>query len=451
MNNKNLSHAVVIFSTITLLAWVLVVPGVVGMQAEAELNLSEKNTISTIALPITTRPAIFVRGWFFSVAKSDYIVKLGTQNLHLAVEHHINQFAIPFYRWAKVTHSVAVINDQGMAAPLPLHLIASTDKLFFGGYATHITAPEIDLNHVLGWHLKANNVSVNIKGVSNQSQQVELTVPSMTVSNDANLFYSNLTNLNFSASSSGDQTATGVWEQQGNFKFEKIETGNNGKPMMSMNNFMMAEELKDRGANVDVIYHTKVGRSVIGDTSQMTADDIHFDFSYTNLNKDGLLKLRTAAREFTDEDQTLSPMEQANQQLARIDTILKQSSGLLASSPGFKIDQFSLTTPHGVVAGTMQVSFNGSGISPNQLSSTTFPELMKQRISGKATLNVARDVFMQATDNKNPAQAINQQQLKAAQLKAFVDQGYVKDDGKQLTMESSFGPQGLLINGKRIM
>ncbi|AMP00423.1 hypothetical protein CAter10_2827 [Collimonas arenae] len=229
----------------------------------------------------------------------------------------------------------------------------------------------------------------------------------------------------------------------------------------------MDTDLKDHGNNFDLVYQTKIDKSLFGDANGVVADDIHFDFSYLNLNKDALLKIQAASKAFYEDMAKTQPAAGADaaavaaagddstdaklaQQKAHMAVLMQHAGELVASSPGFRIDRLSLKTPNGDVAGNFEVNLDGKGLAPDALKGDNVMALLKERISGKGSLTLARDVFLNAFEQKNAA-APAQRQMKENQLKMYVDQGYIKDDGKQLSLESTFGPQGVAINGKRIM
>ena len=452
---------------VVVLAWVAVVPGLVGMRAEAELSKIDQATLNSSSLPVTAKLASFQRGWFSSTAKTEYAIAMGPQPIRLAVTHQINQFAIPFYRWAKITHTITLVDDKGVETPLPVKLDASSDKLFFGGFSTNIAAPEIDWKNEEGLHVVGKNLTLNFHGKSGETQKYELNLPSLSATTAATQLNFNLSNLNLSGTYKDEKSATDTWKQDGRIKLDSVEATRNGSAFLKLQNLVMDTDLKDHGNNFDLVYQTKIDKSLFGDANGVVADDIHFDFSYLNLNKDALLKIQAASKAFYEDMAKTQPAAGADaaavaaagddstdaklaQQKAHMALLMQNAGELVANSPGFRVDRLSLKTPNGDVAGTFEVNLDGKGLAPDALKGDNVMALLKERISGKGSLTLARDVFLNAFEQKNAA-APAQRQRKESQLKMYVDQGYIKDDGKQLSLESTFGPQGVAINGKRIM
>lgn len=451
---------------VIVLAWVAVVPGIVGMRAEAEFGKMDQDALGSSSLPISTKLASFQRGWFSSTAKTEYAISMGAQPVRLAVTHQVNQFAIPFYRWAKITHTIALVDDKGAETPLPVKLNASSDKLFFGGLSTSVAAPEIDWQNQEGLHIVGKNLNLNFHGKSGETQKYELNLPSLSATTAGTQINVNLSNLNLNGTYKDEKSATDTWKQDGHIKLDSIEAARNGNAFLKLQNLVMDTDLKDHGNNFDLVYQTKIDKSLFGDANGVVADDIHFDFSYLNLNKDGLLKIQAASKAFYEAAAKAPPVAGAGvaavaapddstdaklaQKKAQMAMLMQHAGELAASSPGFRIDRFSLKTPNGEVAGTFEVNLDGKGLTPDALTGDNVMALLKEKISGKGSLTLARDVFLNAFEQKNAA-APAQRQMKENQLKMYVNQGYIKDDGKQLSLESTFGPQGVVVNGKRIM
>ncbi len=454
---------------VVVLAWVAVVPGIVGMRAEADFGKFDQDALGSSSLPISTKLASFQRGWFSSTAKTEYAISMGAQPVRLAVTHQVNQFAIPFYRWAKITHTIALVDDKGVETPLPVKLNASSDKLFFGGLSTSVAAPEIDWQNQEGLHIVGKNLNLNFHGKSGETQKYELNLPSLSAISAGTQINVNLSNLNLSGTYKDEKSATDTWKQDGHIKVDSIEATRNGNAVLKLQNLVMDTDLKDHGNNFDLVYQTKIDKSLFGDANGVVADEIHFDFSYLNLNKDGLLKIQAASKAFYEAAAKAPPVAGADvaavaapaagddstdaklaQKKAQMAMLMQHAGELAASSPGFRIDRFSLKTPNGEVAGTFEVNLDGKGLTPDALTGNNVMALLKEKISGKGSLTLARDVFLNAFEQKNAA-APAQRQMKENQLKMYVNQGYLKDDGKQLSLESTFGPQGVVVNGKRIM
>ncbi|AIY40537.1 hypothetical protein LT85_1379 [Collimonas arenae] len=456
------SQLAIAVGAVLVVAWVAVVPGIIGMNAEAEMNKNAGDALSTSSFPVTAKLESFQRGWFSSTAKVDYNFLSAPQPIHLVVEHHINQFAIPFYRWAKITHTITMLDDKGVATPLPFNIDASTDKLFFGGFSSKFSAADVDWKSKDGLHIAGKQLALKIGGKTGEELQYEINVPSLTATVTDGLLNINLAGLNLDGNYKDEKSAADTWKQYGHIKLDNIDATKNGVTLLKLRDLAIDTDLKDHGESFDLLYQAKADKSTFGDA--FSADDIRVDFSYLNLNKDALLKLQTASKAFYLEASktpvaatagAVTDEANMNAQLAKqkayMSAMMKQVGGFITSSPGFKVDRFSLKTPNGDVAGTLEAHLDGKDFPLEALGGDNVMALLKERFSGKGSLNAARDVFVNAVDKKNTIPEAQQRQMKESQLKMLVDKGFVKDDGKRLSLESTFGPQGVAINGKRVM
>ncbi|MEO6919108.1 MAG: DUF945 family protein [Collimonas sp.] len=458
------SQLAIAVSAALVVAWIAVVPGLVGIKAETEMSKNTEDALTSSSFPVTAKLESFQRGWFSSTAKIDYTVFSAAQPIHLVVDNHINQFAIPLYRWAKVTHTIAMLDDKGVSAPLPFNIDASTDRLFFGGFSSKLSAADVDWKNKEDLHIVGKQLALKVSGKAGGKLQYEISVPSLTATTVAGLININLVNLNVNCSYTDEKTATDTWKQQGHIQLDNIKVTKNGATYLQLQNLAMDTNARDHGENLDLVYQTKIDKSTFGDTGAFNAEDIHLDFSYLNLNKVALLKLQAASKAFYLEASKAPAAAtadadinaQLSKQKAYVSALMKQAGGFITSSPGVKVDRFSLKTPNGDVAGTLEAHLEGKDFPVEALGGDNVMALLKERFSGKGSLNVARDVFLNASDKKNTTpEALQlqstQRQMKENQLKMLVDKGFVKDDGKHLSLESTFGPQGVQINGKHVM
>lgn len=442
------------FAVLAVVA-VLALPALVGMNAEAQLRQAELNLIKEGSLPISVKPIYFHRGWFSSDARSEYTMMLGTQAVRFNVNHHINQFVIPFYRWAKINHEVTHLEFGDTNITLPDKLSISTDKLFFGGFATHLSAANITIGSDEAAKFILSNPNIDMTVSPDHAQQFEMTIPTLSLVGPANSGTLNLVNLVINGSNGANSASDTPWHQHSQAKLDVIELTSKGVSAFALHNISMNADLKDRGANIDMIYQTSIQHSEFGDDSGVKANDIHLNFSYLNLNKSGLLKLEAAIKAMNATQAGQMEASDTAAQRARLvkeqlDAVLKQSTDMFSSSPSFSIDQFNMKTAFGDVDGKMEVHFNGDQFDAQQINSDNVVQIVKARTFGVASLNVARTIFMHtsASADKNTAM---QQQLKENMLRMYVGQGYIVDDGRTLSVDARFGPQGVEVNGKHIM
>ena len=449
------------FTLIALLVLaMLVVPYLVGMSAEAEFRNAEQQAVANSPYVVTLKPVYFHRGWFSSDARSEYLIMTGSQPSYLYMNHHINQFVIPFYRWAQVRHEITHLEVTGQAVAIPVDLTLTTDKLFFGGVATRLAAPLISMQSSDGTQFSVKGLNFQARINNDGSHQLELAIPSASIVSGMRMPAFNLTNLTLNSLSSGTQTVAATWVQNGALHIDKIDAANGPTTLFALVNLSMQGELKDHGQNIDVIYHSTVEKSQFGPADELGARDINLDFSYLNLNKAALLSLQASLRDMNAQAQALAqtPASDANSldpamQQARFkqsaQELLHKSGTLIANSPAFKIDRLSMKTQFGDIHGSGEVHVNGDNFHAEEVNIDNLTDVLKSRLSGSGSIDVARDIVLHQSGTGQAAEM--QHKMTVNMLNAYIGQGYVTDDGKTLTIRGDFGPNGVDINGKHLM
>ena len=451
---------------ICAIGWIAVLPGVIGMKAEEEVNAILTDSAKNEATQFQEKTRFFNRGWFFSTAQSEYQIMLGTKRVHLVVDHSINQFAIPFYRWAKINHSINSISFDGNVLPLPANLQASSDRLFFGGYSTLVSLPTYDYKEG-ELVITGTDLALQIKGKSSEKLTYNLDMPKLTISAFSEPLKLELVNFKMNGVSSANATPQEKWAQHGEVKFESFAWSKNNEPIFSIANFKIDGDLKDEGAHVGIIYKMHIDK--VKFSSMMTratlggegfdADNLVFNFSYNNLNKEALLNL---SKSFSHSKQPVfsdvmtsntdgnDSDDMNNQELAQIDStenVLQKSGALILGSPSFKIDELSLKTTYGAFYAKAELDLDGKDFDSSNVSWITLQSALKPRLSGKGSFKIARDLMIKiGTDTDN----LDQIQAKENMIKEYVAEGYIKDDGKDISSEAKFDKEGVVVNGKKM-
>lgn len=462
-------------------AWVLVVPGLVGMYAAADMD---QTTLELQQLaskyPLTVKVEQFRRGWFSSSVTSRYTMNGSAAGV--VVRHDINQFAIPFYRWAMVTHTISSMDQDGVVKPLPFVIDAHSRRAFFGGMATTVLVPDLNWHGDGGFRMSGKNLALRSTGKLGGLQEVEFQLPALEIGIQNETI--KLTKLSIDASSQTGAADT-TWVQQARIKLEGLEaTGANGKSLR-LTNTLMNVDMKDHGEKVDLIYQTKSDQGVFGATNAADAasfNDFHLDFSYNNLNKAALLKLNALGREYyanaakamvtqsaTDAESPDAGVDNSGEnpalRAATQKALYDGATLLLSGSPGFKVDRLSLTTGSGRIDGALEINFDGRDLMPETFRKDFGMTLLKTRLSGKLSVNLPRALVLDAFGGTAPAVAATteshdleqdqmitlKRQMIDSQISNYVEQGYLKEDGKQLMLESIFSPQGIQVGGKKMM
>ena len=435
-----------------LLAWSVIVPGIVGHYVEAELSKTQEDVINASNLPISAKLLSFNRGWYSSTAKVEYQVKMGVASRRMEVDYHVNQFAIPFYRWSRVTWSVSLIDEQGVVRALPVPVSMVTDKQFFGGgLVTTVTLEKFDQSDDAGHRFMSSGGSLVVSGKPGETVQYVLSVPfiGMEFQESGHILSANLNKIQWNGSGSNNTDIAAVWSQQSHLGIGSIQAGRNGEENFLVSNVVMDAAMKDKGTTVDMQIQTGADKVQFVGAIKYVVNEIKLNFAYLNLSKQVLLDMQSMARkrnaELVQADQSTPVTRDAlSAKMAQDSAFLfKQFNALLASSPGFEISQLSMKTPDGDISGKLEVRFDGKNGAGSDMNETNMMDYLKEHISGKGSLRVARDVVV----NSFTADHAEREQ----KIKMMVEQGYVRDEGKELTLEATYGADGMMLNGRHIM
>lgn len=441
-------------------AWFAIVPYFVGVRTEAETRDELDKLAQGLVWGNATgvRLDSYERGWFFSSAIIVYSVPVGPKVVKLVVTEHINQLAIPFYRWLSTNYDVAVQNDNGVS--MALKVDAHSVKSFSGVTTLDIHAPNLNWTGP-GLDIQGRDIVAQLSGKKDQEQHFSLSAASLSWSSqlttaDQTLFTVDAQDIHVSGTEPDGKLALSNWSRQTHVEAGSIRLLAGSVQMLKSDKATFDYEVKDQGSGVDLLYRTHAEKAALGGVKTLEAKDAHFDFSYSHLDKAGLLKLQAALKAMQMRAAAakgrMPPVGQMPpDQLAGF----KQASMELARhSPGFQIQRLGFKTPNGGLEGNLALRFNGDKLPPNALEQPEFLKTLLERGSGKAALRISRNLIlhsMAALANPqapNDQTAVMQQQLLDAKIKAMVDQGMLKEQGADLVVEASFDKSGMQINGK---
>lgn len=454
MKKSNAVRNTLLVVSVLVIASLLAVPYAIGLSAEKEFRAAEANMAQAGNYPVQVKPAYFHRGWFSSEARTQYIIGSGQQSALLSVNHHISQIPVPFVRWARVRHEITHFDIGGLNISTPGELDFHTDRLFSGGTAMHIGAPLITITPGDNSDISLKDMQFDLRSNDDQSRQLNFRLPTVSMVAPNRVTSITITNVSMTSNDSNMRDAQAVWQQAADAKMELLDVSTGGTSMFNIKNLSLHADLKDRGANVDVIYHTNMESSTTGGVGGFNVKNLNLDFSYLNLNKAALLGLQKAIRELNanaaDSDDTRNdPVAAQAKMTEMMQTLLKQSGPLIASSPVFRIDRLDVSTSYGNISGKGELHVNGDNFNPDELNKDNLVASFKARVSGNGNLKAARDIFVHVDGVDRNARM--QKQMKENMLMTYEQKGYVEDDGTTLTIDANMGPEGFLLNGKPLV
>ena len=144
-----------------------------------------------------------------------------------------------------------------------------------------------------------------------------------------------------------------------------------------------------------------------------------------------------------------------------IDTVLKYGTPLLTNDPKFTVNEFTLKMPNGIASVNGQIGL--VGLKPDDLKSA---KAFIEHVDANANINLprktledlvvsqARNLFMvdaSAEEQPDVAEIDNiARQLLGEQLRVLSEQGYIKDDGKQIQTSVALKKSALTVNKKPV-
>lgn len=434
-----------------LAAWGLAVPYVVGLQTEAKMKSDLAASGQFGALPANAVLESFERGWFRSTARTVYSFPAGESLWLLRVTHHIDQFALPLLHWSRTDYDLALQDGNGAITPLPLS--AHGVKRFSGETEFELTAPTLEWSSAAGGHVSGKGIAFKLHGKKGEPAQYTFDAPELafTLPGPAGQpLTMALRQLGVTGSGSGNeaQGAAVPWVQQSHTELAALELKTGQTSLMQWNKLALDTRLKDNGDNIDLIYQSRLDNGHLGSSQGAGLSDVRLDFSYHRLDKQALLKWQADSRALYNQRGAIQAtgggtqaVDAAARRRAEIQVFSAALKELARHSPGFSIDRLSFRTPHGDVTGTLDVNVDGKQPQPDLAEpNDVLLTVLRQATSGKGTLKVARSLL--AGDSGVP--------LPGDKLQQLLGQGLVKDDGRYLSADLSFGRNGLLINGKSL-
>ncbi|WP_293765216.1 DUF945 family protein [uncultured Aquitalea sp.] len=430
------------------LAGVLAAPVMVGVRTEEKIRQDidqlERDKTSTVS----ARLEQYDRGWFASSARVLYSVPLGDQLARLAVDYRVNQLPIPFQRWTRTDYTVTPVDAAGKPLGDPLPLTAYSIKNFLGGLDTFVDSAELNWREVDGSALTLNGLNAEFHSEDGKPMQYRASVGGLTLRAplpEGRQLAMLAGKLTAEGRSSPAFAASDVWQMEASQRLDSLEIQINGQSMARFGKLSMDAALQDKGALMDALYHSRIGEGQLGAAGQaVSISDLRLDFSLINLDKQGYADWQTRTR------QLYSVYGQDQQALAQgqLDGLMQSAPRLLAASPAFRLDQLSFTTANGALHASMELRFDGSGLQAASVVSAGLPALMRDRLAGRAALQLDKRLLTQAAAMAGEgASAAAMTQAVESGMQQAVRQGWVNDGGDKISTDASFSRDGASING----
>lgn len=442
--------AVLVASTVVL-GWVLVVPGLVGVRSEEKIRQDIDKLQQSTLLPLTAKVDSYERGWFSSSARVSYSLPLAGQLLRFAVDYQVNQFAIPFLRWARTDYTITPLNANGVASGAALALEAYSIKTFLGRIDTTLKAADLQWSRAEGEVVGIRNLLGNISTEEGKPLQYKLSLAAINLrsplpSAPGSELQLLANNLQMEGHGADAATAKDSWQMDSQQKLESLEVLLNKTSLARLDGLALDAAIQDKGSTVDMTYHSRVEKGQFGPINHALAlKEVRMDFSYLNINKQGYTDWQRKVNQFYASAGSVSnpALEQA-----AAETMLKSASSLLASSPAIRIDQLGFQTDKGGLRSSMELRFDGNGMPAGELAVQNIQPLLHERLSGKANLQLDRGLLsdLVAQMSGTAANAQSAQMLEAG-IHSAVQQGWLSDNGQRLNADFSFNRDGASLNG----
>lgn len=441
----------VLAAAAVVLGWVLVVPGVVGVRSEEKIRQDIDKLQQTTLLPLTVKVDAYERGWFSSSARVSYSLLLAGQVLRFAVDYRVNQFAIPFQRWARTDYTITPLNANGAAAGAALALEAYSVKTFLGRIDTTLKATDLQWSRAAGEVVGMRNLLANISTEEGKPLQYKLSLDAINLrspmpSAPGSELQLLANKLQMEGHGANAATAKDSWQMDSQQKLESLEVLLNKTSRARLDGLALDAAIQDKGSTMDMSYRSRIAKGQFGLVNQALAlKEVRMDFSYLNINKQGYADWQHQVGQFYARAGSAS---NAALEQAAGEAMLKTASSLLASSPAIRIDQLGFQTDKGGLRSSMELRFDGNGIPAGELAIQNIQPLLHERLSGRANLQLDRgllsEIVAQMSGSAVNAQSAN---MLDASIRSAVQQGWLNDNGHLLSADFSFNRDGASLNG----
>jgi uncharacterized protein YdgA (DUF945 family) len=227
------------------------------------------------------------------------------------------------------------------------------------------------------------------------------------------------------------------------------------REQVAMRDLSGAVYQRSKGDNVLLGYALRVGAgsSAKAGEAQDSFSNAVLDVEFDQINKKAWAK-------YMDDLANAERLAAPPQDQHAAQTIMDLATGLLRGSPVIRLKQLGVETPAGSVSAQATVSFDGSNLADTRFS----PELLS-RLKAKGSVEIAASLLRSQLQRKARPQVevVLQQQggqsteeniralsdkLTEAQLKSLTDNGILRTNGTNFTLEAEVTGGQVLVNGQ---
>ncbi len=434
--------------------WCLIAPGVVGFRYEDKMRAEFAKLANGPASQFLTLEQ-FDRGWFVSTAHARLKLQQACKTQSYELAYKINQFAIPFSRWARTDITITPLTPEGQPAGAPLPLTATTLSGMDGVNRTHLSGHDVPFGDPGSGQL-GFSIEGDVSTAENQPVSYDLTLPALNYQFAAGGknggVAMRLSNLKISGAIAPDsQKADAPWASQLKQQFDGLDVLMGATPMVHAGPGSLDIAVQDQGANVGISYRTHLAALKLTppNAQPVDLDNIDADFSYTNLSKHALVawqKDAAALNTCSDLQNNPAALQDASMKMA-----MQHAGGFLSQSPSFSLDRLAIHMPQGGFNGNFAIAFDGKGVPATAISPQWLAEQGKNRVTIKAALSVDRALLDKlATLSGTPEQAAQARAMSENMLAQWQSKGWIKNDGKQVSSSLVVTAAGVTANGQAL-
>lgn len=433
-----------------VLGWVLIVPAIVGVHTEDKIRHDIDSLQQSRMLPWKVTVDNYERGWFASSARVSYSLPVAGQVLRFAVDYKVNQFAVPFWRWARTDYTITPLDATGSPAGGPLALEAYSIKTFWGRTDTTLHADELNWGATDGNAVSMRKLLASISTEEGKPMQYKLSMAGFSLRSPlpqgSGVLQLVAANLQADGHQASATTAKDSWQMDSKQKLESLELLVDNNSIMRMGGIGVDASMQDKGSTVDMVYRSRAEKAQLGPINHaFGVKEVRMDFSYVNINKQGYADWQSRSSQLYA---NAGSMSTAALEQAAADALLKSAGSLLGSSPAFRIEQLGFQTDKGMLRSTLELRFDGNGMPAGELTVQTLLPLLRDRLGGKASVQLDRGLLNEIAAQAGGIDAAGQSaQMVEASIHSAVQQGWLSDNGQRLNADFSFSRDGASLNG----
>ncbi|HYL18941.1 MAG TPA: DUF945 family protein [Burkholderiales bacterium] len=441
-----------------LVATACAAPWYVGVQTEEAMRVEATKLASSAQFPLNVSYTHYERGWLSSSAVTRLTLK-AEPSIYLDVRHEISQLPDPRAGWVQV-HSVPqwsgpvkqVLDHYFGGQPA---FAVDTVVGFDGSRQTVLSSPAFSkpVHDSSGAKLTWGGLQGKVMVSADQHLTAVATAPHLGLDGGDN--QAGLEKLKLEANWDVHGT-TAEW--QGDTKITLGEFRFAGpRENVAVKDLSGAAYQRSKGESLLLGYVVSVGSGSSAKAGEMseTFSNAVLDLEFDQINKKALAKYLDNLGK--SEKLALAPGAQSQ---FNAQQMVELGGELLRGSPVIRLKKLGIETPSGGILAQGTVSFDGSNLTEIHMS----PDLLT-RLKAKGNLEIGGNLLRSQMQRKVRPQvevALTQQgapsteenikalaeKLAEQQLKALTDNGLLRPNGANFTVEAELASGQVLVNGQ---